>query len=356
MYFQTWFSIPRVVSQRLHVLLLWLSSIVVTALRLLKSAVRKYIRPRINRRLYNGIFRASANSVYRASSRGEGPGNEAKRGPSRANEHCTTDEIDSWDSGSEKRPVSGKWALHNRWDWPMRLWIGERPVSGKWALQNRGLTHETPNQRGPSLANEPHATEETDPWDSVSERGTSRASEPCATEETDPWNSGSERGPSRASEPCATNCMISSSSSSSFMSSCSLSLITPLNMLNWLVLIKLFFCSAWHPCRSTFHWGLVPLALAPAGLTSCLASESLWNVFLYPSDIFGHTPQCWACHPVFPSHILTWMAGQYRSVWPHSTLKLPIHFSSTEVWGLQALYDLHCQLTARQYLEYILTT
>ena len=46
----------RKLSQRLHVLLLWWSGIVVTALRLLKSAVREYISPRINRRLYIGVI------------------------------------------------------------------------------------------------------------------------------------------------------------------------------------------------------------------------------------------------------------------------------------------------------------
>ena len=60
MYFRTWFSIPalynslwyRKLSQRLHVLLLWWFGTVVTALRPLKSGVRKYISPRINFRLY----------------------------------------------------------------------------------------------------------------------------------------------------------------------------------------------------------------------------------------------------------------------------------------------------------------
>ena len=56
---QTWFSIPtycnslgyRKLSQRMHVLLLWWSGIVVTALRPLKSAIWEYISPRINFRL-----------------------------------------------------------------------------------------------------------------------------------------------------------------------------------------------------------------------------------------------------------------------------------------------------------------
>ena len=60
MYFRMWFSIPalynslwyRKLSQRLHVLLLWWFGTVVTALRPLKSGVRKYISPRINFRLY----------------------------------------------------------------------------------------------------------------------------------------------------------------------------------------------------------------------------------------------------------------------------------------------------------------
>ena len=43
----------RKLSQRLHVLLLWWSGIVVTALRLLKSVVREYISPRIHCRLYS---------------------------------------------------------------------------------------------------------------------------------------------------------------------------------------------------------------------------------------------------------------------------------------------------------------
>ena len=42
----------RKLSQRLHVLLLWWSGTVVTALRSLKSGVREYISPRINFRLY----------------------------------------------------------------------------------------------------------------------------------------------------------------------------------------------------------------------------------------------------------------------------------------------------------------
>ena len=60
MYFQMWFSIPAYcnslrygkLSQCLHVLLLWWSGYAVTALRLLKPAVRECISPRINCRLY----------------------------------------------------------------------------------------------------------------------------------------------------------------------------------------------------------------------------------------------------------------------------------------------------------------
>ena len=59
MYFQTYFFFPHVLhlrywklSQRLHVLLLWWSGTVVTALRPLKSGVWEYISPRINFCLY----------------------------------------------------------------------------------------------------------------------------------------------------------------------------------------------------------------------------------------------------------------------------------------------------------------
>ena len=56
-----------------------------------------------------------------------------------------------------------------------------------------------------SPANEPHTTDDTDPWNSGSERGPSWASEPPTTDETDPWDSGSERGPSWVNEPHTTD-------------------------------------------------------------------------------------------------------------------------------------------------------
>ena len=68
------------------------------------------------------------------------------------------------------------------------------------------LATETPDQRTSRLhwANEPCATNETDPGHSESEKGLSRANELHTTDETDPRGSGWERGPSPANEPCAT--------------------------------------------------------------------------------------------------------------------------------------------------------
>ena len=63
MHFRTWFCIPtyyyslgyRKLSQRLHVLLLWWSGTVITALSSLKSGFREYISPRMNFRLYSTL-------------------------------------------------------------------------------------------------------------------------------------------------------------------------------------------------------------------------------------------------------------------------------------------------------------
>ena len=54
-----------------------------------------------------------------------------------ATDRCAAESAQWTEARIRERLVLSKWALHNRWDWPMRLWIRERPVLRKWASHNR---------------------------------------------------------------------------------------------------------------------------------------------------------------------------------------------------------------------------